>query len=832
MTFKEAELRLNIEVDLLPASARNRTKRSMSPSHITIHNTANPTPGADARMHSRYMRGSDAARRMVSWHYTVDDKRCVKSLPLSEQGIHAGTRDGNRRSIGIEICMHSGIDQAAADDRAALLVALLVHRLNIPPKNIVPHQFWSGKLCPVLLLAEDGVGWHKFLTRVAEHLQGLTNEPVGLVAPSGQPEGLLPKLTAAGQTFIVNARPDTPDFRDQIFVPTLIDVPIHRSLEEYRAVPVPILNQGQEGACTGFGLATVAHYLLMTRGVIASTDRVSPRMLYEMARRYDEWPGEQYSGSSARGAMKGWFKHGVCAEPLWPYSPGGSGGTLTTERVVDAAERPLGAYFRVNHKDLVAMHAAIAEVGILYATCVVHRGWQAVGPDGEISYGESSRIGGHAFAIVGYDRYGLWIQNSWGRDWGRGGFARISYDDWLDNGSDVWVARLGVPLRRLDLVAAGQSRAGSAHIVETYAAESLRPHIISLGNDGQLKPDGSYGTDEAALRAVFQGFKERTKAWTKKRILLYAHGGLVPESAAVQTVAKNFEPLLANEVYPIAFIWNTDLLTTFKNILTEAVRRRSPETPVGGTFDFLEDRWDDLLEPLTRAIGGKDVWDEIKENATLASQADMGGARMAAILLDDLALADDSVEIHMVGHSAGAVFHAPLAQFLATSGMINNGPLRGSRGLGQRIATCTLWAPACRTELFKSTYLPLIKNGRIGKFASFVLSDRLEQDDNCVGIYRKSLLFLVSNACENPYRIPLIHPDGAALLGMERFINADPELKQLFASKRSDLVISGKGNQSDPKDRCTSTSHGGFDDDLATRLATLDRILSYSASQA
>ena len=64
--------------------------------------------------------------------------------------------------------------------------------------------------------------------------------------------------------------------------------------------------------CTGFGLATVAHYLLIRRHVVPDRTPVSPRMLYDMARRYDEWEGESYDGSSARGAMKGWYKHGVC----------------------------------------------------------------------------------------------------------------------------------------------------------------------------------------------------------------------------------------------------------------------------------------------------------------------------------------------------------------------------------------------------------------------------------------------------------------------------------------------------------------------------------------
>ena len=165
----------------------------------------------------------------------------------------------------------------------------------------------------------------------------------------------------------LNARPDTLDFRDKMYVPTLIEVPTHIPLDRYKAYKIPILDQGKEGACTGFGLATVANFLLTRRKVIPDPTPVSPRMLYELARRHDEWPGENYSGSSARGAMKAWHKHGVCAEKLWPYvsSNGSSAYGLTEARTADAMRRPLGAYFRVNHKDLVAMHSALAEVEIL-----------------------------------------------------------------------------------------------------------------------------------------------------------------------------------------------------------------------------------------------------------------------------------------------------------------------------------------------------------------------------------------------------------------------------------------------------------------------------------
>src|SRR2546421_5214530 len=116
----------------------------------------------------------------------------------------------------------------------------------------------------------------------------------------------------------LDARRDTLDFRDRMFEPTLIEVPTERALDDYLKAHVPILDQGEEGACTGFGLATVIHYLLRSRRVVPDRAEVSPWMLYDMARRYDEWPGEHYEGASARGAMKGWHKHGVCSKANWP----------------------------------------------------------------------------------------------------------------------------------------------------------------------------------------------------------------------------------------------------------------------------------------------------------------------------------------------------------------------------------------------------------------------------------------------------------------------------------------------------------------------------------
>ena len=73
--------------------------------------------------------------------------------------------------------------------------------------------------------------------------------------------------------------------------------------------------------------------------------RVSPRMLYEMAKRYDEWEGENYEGSSCRGAIKGWYNMGVCTDRQWPYVPEDAD-YLTLKRAKAARENTVGAYYR------------------------------------------------------------------------------------------------------------------------------------------------------------------------------------------------------------------------------------------------------------------------------------------------------------------------------------------------------------------------------------------------------------------------------------------------------------------------------------------------------
>ncbi len=144
------------------------------PAAITIHNTDNTNPGANAAAHARYQKGADARARQVSWHYTVDDTSVYQSLPTNEIGWHAGDGVGNANSIGVEICMNADLDEPAAYERAALLTALLAFQHGIGvPEQIKQHHDWSGKNCPRILRERPGA-WKSFLDRVKQLRQDLT----------------------------------------------------------------------------------------------------------------------------------------------------------------------------------------------------------------------------------------------------------------------------------------------------------------------------------------------------------------------------------------------------------------------------------------------------------------------------------------------------------------------------------------------------------------------------------------------------------------------------------------------------------------------------------
>lgn len=159
----EGVIKMNIKQDYIPTSNSNRPGTKINPSHITIHETANTSKGADAEVHARYMKGINARNRKVSWHFTVDDKQIIQHLPTNEKGWHAGSK-GNSQSVGIELCVNSDGDFEKTKMNAQWLVKKLMGDLNISIERVVTHKYWTGKNCPAKLLND----WDMFIKSIEE----------------------------------------------------------------------------------------------------------------------------------------------------------------------------------------------------------------------------------------------------------------------------------------------------------------------------------------------------------------------------------------------------------------------------------------------------------------------------------------------------------------------------------------------------------------------------------------------------------------------------------------------------------------------------------------
>jgi len=618
-------------------------------------------------------------------------------------------------------------------------------------------------------------------------------------------------------TWRLAARPDAIDFRDRMFQPNVAVAP---AASLFPAEGLPVKNQGDTMACTGFGLSLVVEHLLRKSGREGAAS-ISPYMLYSMARRYDEFPGSVADqGSSLRGALKGWFKHGACETELFPaLEMPKAADAVEGDWWFDAVRRPLGAYYRIQPKQLTDMHAALNEVGMLFASCGCHAGWDegiAIPPMARrpASFEEVWTIpvkpgmaahSGHAFAIVGYNERGFLIQNSWGTDWGSYGYAVLSYDDWLKNAMDCWVTQLGVVTREhreLSHSATLRTDRKSGKVAlaadEVLRNREIAPFVIDLGNNGALSSSGDFRTRPDDVRAIVDVQLERARQdWGLKDkpvdVCIYAHGGLVGEKGAADIAAQWIPLLYEKRIFPIFLMWETDFKNTIRNLIEDRIKGLAQVTGAGLG---LERWWNQRLE---RALArpGTAVWGEMKENANLISfpKGDVPDDMQAgAVLLYEhfkRQVKNKNVRMHFVGHSAGSIVGTYMIDRLANDGM--------------RFESVSFMAPAVRADTFWTHLKPLLDNGRIARFQQFLLTDRAEEDDPSCSPYRRSLLYLVSESFEGGTTTPI--------LGMERYF------KELVPKLPNTTVHYAPGPKS------ASSTHGGFDDDKPTQQQVVKFIL-------
>lgn len=590
-----------------------------------------------------------------------------------------------------------------------------------------------------------------------------------------------------------NVQYDFPDSRDWIYRPALVK--LKPSVDSPKGST--IRNQGKEGACTGFALAAAID-LLKNQADNEHPFKVSVRMLYEMARRHDEWAGEQYSGSSLRGAIQGWKHMGVCEEKDWKYyrTPGRSG-HLTVERAKLARLNTIGAYYRLRPQ-IADMHAAINETGVVIASARIHAGWRECrGPKIE-KQPFADVDGGHAFAIVGYNETGFWVQNSWGKNWGEKGLSLWLYPDWIENIMDAWVFRLALPTPSIFGMHPSQSRLQS--YVEAKGGfpsgasakirrREIAGHFVHV-DEGEFAGKGQYWSDQQDVQETVKLLAERDY----KHVVMFAHGGLGSPAECASQIAAMKDTFKQNGIYPYHILYDTGIT----HELLQLIENRDQDASLRSELNM--DRRDEVMEYLSLRTG-RMLWREMKKNACEAFGKEAPGTFALKAFLDMMMNRKPGkvIRFHLIGHGSGAVLIGYL--------------LRALMRYKVRIDSISLLAPAC-THLFYEQYYQsaLDHQGNLGieQLHVYQLRDALERSSGIRPglVYQKSLLHLVSQSFENEVDSPL--------LGLSRFN------EQLRVKEHNPVFHRSDGLNGD---LTRANSHEGFVQDAMTLNHVLRTIL-------
>jgi hypothetical protein len=158
-------------------------------------------------------------------------------------------------------------------------------------------------------------------------------------------------------------------------------------------------DQGNKPQCVGYSWA---HWLedgpVQQSGI---PPIIKPFDIYKNAQKLDEWYGENYDGTSVRGAVKYLKNIGKVKSYYWAF-------------------------------DVQTLSETILKLGPVVVGTNWYNGMFYPNKNGLIKI-SGQMVGGHAYLINGVDTKTkqFRIKNSWGKSWGKGGHAFISFNDML-----------------------------------------------------------------------------------------------------------------------------------------------------------------------------------------------------------------------------------------------------------------------------------------------------------------------------------------------------------------------------------------------------------------
>ena len=244
---------------------------------------------------------------------------------------------------------------------------------------------------------------------------------------------------------VLDHRRDEKDHRDHKFTHSETEKTLPPSIDLRSKMP-PVLNQGQLGSCGSNALSNCLHFDLWRELGRAKGFTPSRLYIYYNTRAVENEPLNQDTGITLRGGCKSLSKYSACDEAYWPYVIANF-----------AVKPPLVAYKNaLTHKKLT--YSSVNQDETSLKACLnggfpmafgisVYSSFMsdAVAANGMVpmpNVNTETMEGGHAIICCGYDdsKQVFICQNSWGTDWGDGGFFYMPYAYLLDSSlaDDFW----------------------------------------------------------------------------------------------------------------------------------------------------------------------------------------------------------------------------------------------------------------------------------------------------------------------------------------------------------------------------------------------------------
>ena len=184
-----------------------------------------------------------------------------------------------------------------------------------------------------------------------------------------------------------------------------------------------VRNQGYQGTCAAHVAACMKEW--QERKDVGFRGYMSSQFIYNNRNN------QTSSGMYGRDVMNILKDKGCCTEETYPYEKIETSSEIDKTFLEEASNYKIKGYARVNTTD--SLKRALLSNGPCYISFPVYNYsnymWR--------QYKGEKKLGGHAMTVVGYDKKGFIIRNSWGAFWDKGGYCHYPYGDWGSH-YEVW----------------------------------------------------------------------------------------------------------------------------------------------------------------------------------------------------------------------------------------------------------------------------------------------------------------------------------------------------------------------------------------------------------